>query len=190
MEGLTMSKLFAYRRSATVVAGGLLALVSIGGTAQAITDTIFKYSAPKTGYFTIDAMAMAPNGGSSAAEFGIAWDAGLTTGNNHCFNAGVNLPNGAHITGVAIFYKSGATSDVSVEFLRKNLANGTFVDVAIDDIADDTNTRQAAAIPLSSTLSHLVVDNAHYSYGFGICMGNSDTFYAARIGYTYTNAGD
>jgi hypothetical protein len=186
-----MSKLLKFPRSATVVAGSLLALVSIGGAAQAITDTIFKYSAPKTGYFTIDAMAMAPDGTSSADDFSITWATGLfTSTNGPCFNSGINLPNGAHITAIVVFYKSAATSDLDVTVLRKKLSDGTANTLAGQAIPDDSDARAFASIPLSSTPANLVIDNAHYSYGFGVCLGDGDTFYAARIRYTYSNAGD
>jgi hypothetical protein len=190
MEGLTMNKLFTFPRSATVAAGSLLALALIGGTAQAITDTIFKYSAPKTGYFTIDSMAMGPDGDVAANDFNISWGVGLTTSSNSCFNTGVNLPTGATITAFVVFYKSAAASDLDVSVFRKKLSDGTLNTIAGQAIADDSDTRVSASVLLSSTPVNLVIDNVHYSYGFGVCLGAGDVFHAARVRYTYTNAGD
>jgi hypothetical protein len=176
-------------RPATVAAASLCAILAIAGAAQAVTDTVFKYTTPKIGFFTVDAMALAPDGSSNVAFFN-DWDGGLAalTGNGACYNTGVNLPNGATITQFSVWAASGATGDPRSSLRRKKLSDGSFDILAQTLLADDTGTRkvQHIAVPAADA----VVNNNLYSYGFGTCPGVGDTFYAARISDTYQNAGD
>jgi hypothetical protein len=56
--------------------------LALSGAAQAITDNVFRYTNPRTGHFPIHAMAMAPDGDSSANDYFI--DCRLSTGNIRC----------------------------------------------------------------------------------------------------------
>ena len=47
--------------------GGFVAALLVGGAAQAITDTAFRYSTPKTGYLQI------PNAASVAMDSGASY---------------------------------------------------------------------------------------------------------------------
>jgi hypothetical protein len=67
-------KRFSSRHPVTVVAGSLLAVVSIAAIAQAATDTIYKYSTPKIGTFSISHLAMSPD--SDAADYTIELNGG------------------------------------------------------------------------------------------------------------------
>jgi hypothetical protein len=183
-----MRNLAGYPRSAAAGAAVALAVVAAVGTAQAITDTVFKYSTPKTGFFTIDAMALAPD--NSGALYFNDWDDGLeaSAGNTACFNAGVNLPNGATITQVSVWAESAAFGNPNSNLRRKKLSDGSFDILAQAQLVDDTQTRkvQHVAVPAADA----VVNNNLYSYGFGFCPAEDDVFYVARISYTYQNAGD
>jgi hypothetical protein len=184
-----MRNLVGYPRSAAAGAAVALAVVAAVGTAQAITDTVFKYSTPKTGFFTIDAMALAPDGDVNLHFFN-TWDDGLrpAANNDRCFNAGVNLPNGATITQLSLWYKRSG-SNVSVTFIRKKLADGA-VNFAVVTLVDDSNTRKVEHIQINPAVA--AVNNNLYSYGLGVCLGDvpDNAFYSARISYTYTTAGD
>ena len=88
------------RRVALAAAGGLLAALTLSGAAQAITDTVFRYTTPKTGHFGIDVMAMAPDRTDAADDYLVSWSGVLGTGNALCFNTGVNLPNHDAVVGL------------------------------------------------------------------------------------------
>jgi hypothetical protein len=181
------------RTIAIVAAGGFAAALIMAGTAHAITDTIFKYSAPKTGYYALDPIAFAPSQSSNTYVIGDVPDALYdTNGLNSCFGTGVNLPQGATMTVFAAWYSSDTTGNVNVWLGRNKLGDGTFDYVAKLASTDTTKTRRAMnmRIPASSVAT---VDNARYSYHVGVCFGTSGAnsrFYGGRIAYTYTNAGD
>jgi hypothetical protein len=185
-----MRNLAGYPRSAAAGAAAALAVVAAVGTAQAITDTVFKYSTPKTGFFTIDAMALAPDG-SNSLNFSNTWLSGLSpaAGNVRCFNAGVNLPNGATITQLSVWYKRAAGS-VTVHLIRKKLADGEGNFLATASLSDSANTRKVEHFQIDA--ADAVVNNNLYSYGLGLCpfAQPDSTYYSARVAYTYTNAGD
>ena len=184
-----MKKLFTSRRLAVAAAGGLLVALSLSGVAQAVTDKIFQYTTAKTGYFAIHPMAMVPDGAESASTYHVGWNgAGLHTTGGGCFSTSVNLPNGTTMTGLAIWYSSGTGGNPQMVILRYKLADGTSDFVADKVFADDSATRNEGIAPINATFA--VVDNAHYAYGFGTCLNANDSFYGARIAYTYTNAGD
>jgi len=178
------------RRVALIAAGGLFAALALSGAAQAITDNIFRYTTPKNGYFTIHVMAMTPDSNASANDYLIDVGGHLSTGaNNLCFVTGVNLPNGATMTRLAVWYTSGAASDPVVNLVRETLANGVTNVITIPNTFDDSGTRTLSntAIPNNALAK---VNNGQYAYGFSICPGSDTTFHGARITYTYNSAGD
>jgi hypothetical protein len=175
--------------SATIVAGGILAIGPLGGTASAATDTVYKYATPKTGYYSISAKAMTPDGDTSAASYFISSGVGVTTQNNGaCFGTGVNLPQGAKATVVTVFYSSGATSNISAKLNRKSFTDGNVDTIASKTFTDNTQARKMGNLPITASLAG--IDNLHFSYSLDICLGKNDGFESARIAYTYTNAGD
>lgn len=178
------------RRVALVAAGGLLAALALSGAAQAITDNVFRYTTPKTGHFSIHVMAMAPDGNISANDYITDWGGTLSTGMaNHCYITGVNLPHGATMTRLTVWYTSNGSSDPIVNLIRETLANGTTNVITIPNTFDDSGTRtQSNTVIPNNTLAK--VNNAQYAYGFGICLGNGTVFHGARITYTYNTAGD
>jgi hypothetical protein len=180
---------FTSRKLAVAAVGGLLAATCFSGAGLAVTDTIFKYTTEKTGYFGIDAMAMAPAGNLSADDYVIDWVGGLFANSTQCFNTGVNLPNGATITQLAIWTTSGTVSNPFVWFLRKKLTDGVPNTIVNAVASDNSATRKQKNFSIANT-AVAVVNNAQYVYGLGVCVGDDDVFHAARITYTYTNAGD
>jgi hypothetical protein len=178
------------RRVALAATGGLLAALTLSGAAQAITDTVFRYSTPKNGYFTIHVMAMTPDSNASANDYLIDVGGTLSTGTaNLCFVTGVNLPHGATMTRLAVWYTSNGSSIAVVNLVRETLANGTTNVITIPDTGDGSGTRTLSntVIPNNALAK---VNNAQYAYGFGICLGNGTVFHGARITYTYNTAGD
>lgn len=173
----------------TVVAGGLTAML-LTAAAYAVTSDVFQYSTPQTGYFSIDRMAMTPTDDPAAADFtiDITSGEGLSTGVTHCFNSGVNLPEGATIVRMTVWYSSVAESNPAFSILRQKLVDGQTDVVAFKNGNDDSGLRKT--LTANANVSFAAVDNTRFSYGFRACIGQLDAFYAARIQYTYTNAGD
>ena len=105
-----------------------------------------------------------------------------------CFNAGVNLPNGARIKSIRFFYQSDATSDFYGTLVRANPATGTSSRIAEVTPANDADVRTSASDNIA--LAKQPVKNASFQYGVGVCPFDGTTFLGARITYTYKNAGD
>jgi hypothetical protein len=135
-------------------------------------------------------MAMAPDGADSL-NYSIDWFGSLTpTSGEGCFNTAVNLPQGATITKVSVWYSSGATGDTFVDFRRLQVSNGQGSSVAFEFITDDSGIRKPAHVTFFGTPADLVVNNNQFAYALGVCLGAGDRFFGARVAYTYTHAGD
>jgi hypothetical protein len=174
-----------------IIAATSLAIVAaVSPAAQAATDTIYKYTTPKTGYFAISPLAMAAD--SEGADFFANFSGGsikLNANSNTCFMTGVNLPNGATITGVAVFYSSGGSFSPNFQMLQHKLSDGTLTTIANESLTDNTGSRKSKALTLQTP--DVKVNNLANVYSFATCLGQpSNTFFGARIVYTYDNAGD
>ena len=177
------------RHVAVAAAGGILVALSFGGVAQAITDSVFRYDMPKTGFYTIDAIAMAPDSSPTAASYGNIAGNGLGgSQGTRCFNTGVNLPQGVTVTAVTFWYKSGVGGNPSGSLLRHKLSDGTQDVIANNTFVDDSNVRTGGALPVVPTFA--TINNNAFSYGFSACPNAGTSFFAARIAYTYRTAGD
>src|SRR5689334_18036604 len=93
-----------------IVVIALVATTAAIGTAQAITDSFFLYSSPRTGYFTISPAALSPDADGADYIIGFSGGAKLQMNSNRCFVTGVNLPQGAKITQMRVFYTTGGTN--------------------------------------------------------------------------------
>jgi len=177
-------------RVALVTIGGLLAALSLGGVAQAVTDTIFRYTTVKTGYFGIDAMALAPQNSHAAGQLSSNWDvvAGASVSADGCYNTGVHLPQGATITQLAVYLTGNTGGSYNVALYRHKNTDGTTDRMAFQNLNGNGIRKQFnIAIP-NNTIA--LVSNTGYTYGFGVCMDNTAIFHSARVAYTYTHAGD
>jgi len=176
----------------TAAAVGLSIAVVIGGVAVAITSGDFTYSPARAGYFTINALAMSPDGSGGATGYSIEFASQSLRRNNGlsgCFVTGVNLPNGARISNLAWWYSSGPGGEPSFILFRHALGNGAVTNIAARFVGSDTGARTLdySAIPQSA---NTIVDNAKASYSVGLCLGPNDRFSGARIGYGFNSAGD
>jgi hypothetical protein len=178
---------FLTRNIAVLAASAVALVLVIGGAAHAVTDTVFKYTNPRTGFFTIDPMALTPD--PDFRTYTTSYNAGNLTGTG-CFNTGVNLPNGATITALTVWFASGASSDPSFFFVRRDLTTGnpdTFVNGV--SVHDDSTARKGHTFKIPNT-AIAKVDGVH-SYGFGVCFPDAtNSFLGARVAYTFTTAGD
>ena len=91
-----------YSRIAAGLAAGAIAGLFLSGAAQAITDTVFRYSAPKTGYYSIHPAAMAPQKSTLNYEINYSDGALYISTINSCHQTGLNLPQGAKITSLRV----------------------------------------------------------------------------------------
>jgi hypothetical protein len=187
-----MKACLSARHVAAAAAGGIFAALSFSGIAQAITDTVFKYTVPKTGYYSIDRTAMYPGSTNSGADYQVGTSTpglGLITGQNACFQTGVHLPHGATVTLVRIWHRfSGATGNPHIRLRSQMLADGIPIDIASREFTSNVVTRTATNLVL--TPGHTKIDNFARAYGLIVCIYPDDIFFAARITYTYENAGD
>jgi hypothetical protein len=183
-----MQAYLTLRNAVMAAVVGILIALSWTGVAQAVTDAVFRYSAPKTGYFAIDVMAMSPS--SDNSDYHNDWELLRTvSGGLSCFNAAVNLPSGATITGLAVYYQSAAATNPDFHLRRHAFTDGQTNIIAAKAVLNDTNQRTVANVPIDAAFA--VVNTTQYSYGFGVCLGSpTDAFYSARIRYTYYTAGD
>jgi hypothetical protein len=179
-----MTTRVSFRKIAVVAVGGIF-VVSLGGIAQAVTSNVFRYSATKTGYYVASAFVFSPLNSTATYEID-SGDSALSSSGANCFVGGINLPNGATITGATVWYKT-IGGEPSVQLLTHRLSDGLAFNLGSRTFADDTNTRKAGNITVPAGQ---VVNNAAFSYGAYVCLNSSDVFYALRIRYTYDNAGD
>jgi hypothetical protein len=171
--------------AASFVAGGFLVALFLSGTAQAITETVFKYSTPQTGWLMIPAAAFVP---VKTTNYSIS-NMGYITANTGqvCFLAPVNLPHKAQMTKLALWYSSINNNDVIIDLWRQR--------------SDTTAAAQIVHLfppPTSGLLrgdndditDMGTIDNQQFAYHVHLCLNNSALFTRARITYTYNNAGD
>jgi hypothetical protein len=187
-----MTPVSAVRAFAICSSAAAMLALSCGGIAHAITDTIFQYKTPKTGYFSISPMAFAPEQAGYVNAFIIDAPASVSPTPEHgiCMVAGLNLPDGAQIRSFAAWVSSDLDRGVAFLVFRSNPATGDFTALTQMESDDVTQKRVAMTLPASEG-PVLKVNNKHFNYGAMICLqtGNSK-FYGGRITYTYTDAGD
>jgi hypothetical protein len=173
------------------IAAAILVASASFATAAYATETQYRYTTPKTGYFSISAGAMAPTTISAFNDYFVSnGTLFVNTGSEQCFNAGVNVPTGAKITGLAMFYRS-ANSHFRVRLQRYRFTDGALTDIINRTITDSSSTRTPLALTASAADAATKVSNVQYNYVFNLCLNHpSQEFYGARIIYTYTNAGD
>lgn len=180
------------RAAAIVSAAAALLALSYGGVAHAITESIFRYNNPKTGYFSIGPMALAPDSDVSATRYTVNSPlsafpsaAGVT-----CFVSGINLPNNAQIKTFSIWYSSDANSSVVALLYRSNPANGSANELGRLTSSDTSQSRLALTLPIPASAA-TTVNNLHFNYGLRVCLSTVlSSFYGARVTYTYADAGD
>jgi hypothetical protein len=180
-------------RAARLVAAAFVPFGAVGaaGYAVAITSNAFTYSPALNGAVMIDAMDLAPDDSESAQNYSINF-----TGNVHrtntdvgCYVTGLNLPQGAKLVELRVFYKSSDQWNPTVYIMRHTPSTGVFTEILVEVISNNENVRKAIAYDLT-TNGDRTINNATFGYGFGVCIGSLDVFYGARLAYSYTSAGD
>lgn len=128
---------------------------------------------------TIHPMAFAPHstGSGNVADFYNNWKSGSLTGDG-CYNAGVDLPDGAQINQLKIYFKSTDDDNVIIVLYATEIATGKLKSIVSESILDDDDVRK----PKKFVVSH-TVDMKKYMYGIGVCPYFNGVFYGARIKY-------
>jgi hypothetical protein len=172
--------------------GGLVLALAFPGAAKAITDTNFRYSAPKTGYLTITAAAFTP-GVSASAYINNGAVISPSTTNLTCWYAPVNLPHGATMSQLALWYVSESPDLVIIQLIRRTLANAAEGQIVSESAPASGGLYRRASYPITGAMQ--TADNARHGYYIRMCLqydgsGSSPQYHGARITYTYTSAGD
>jgi hypothetical protein len=164
-------------------------LIAGAGSAYAITSDSFDYSTPQTGLFSIAPTDLVPDSAAGMNDYTISADgASLATGSPNCFNKGLNLPQGARLGRVEVWYRSIRFSTFPrVMLVAARLSDGIVTVLTDTNLPDNTGARISQVVEIGG--GHRV-DNFGNGYGFSFCLLGGDLFYGARITYRYRDAGD
>jgi len=180
-----MRNSFTYKRI-LFAAGGFALALFFGGAAFAITDTVFKYPSPTPRNKMYPAAAFGPqNSPAGYSNNGNLHTSGTTT----CFTAPVNdLPQGAKISSLAMWYSKNDTETDGFGLFRVNVNTQALDQIALIVVPNSSGAYRKVAVSITDP-SFQVIDNNTYVYYINQCLSASETFQAARISYTITNAG-
>jgi hypothetical protein len=182
-----MALRFTYPRLAAGLAAGAIAGLFLSGVAYAVTSNVFRYSVPKTGWYSINPSDLSPD--FEGRTYTINYTSGSIASNSSgCFQTGLHLPDRATITGLSAWSQEGTDSGVEVWIFRERLSDGLGDNLLKDFSHDTSGLRVGKLYQISGPAAR--INNRAYSYGFAICLNNATSaFYSARIAYTYDNAG-
>ena len=169
-----------------------LAGVSLGPTAQAVTDTAFRYSTAQSGYLMIPAAALVPSSNTSQYDLQSGFRIITASAAQVCFYATVNLPNGARLTGLRTWYLRPANPDVFFVNLRRVGVPGTLtIEIAAGDQNIQLPVRGTYGVGVTPVTAGMeIIDNQRYAYYLQYCIANDSQIYTTRVDYTYRTAGD
>jgi hypothetical protein len=180
-------------RIALVAVGGLLAVLSFGGVAQAATENAFRYSSPKSSSLMLSAADFVPSSTFSSENYRFEETGIKTTSiSQRCFVAPVHLPQGATIKQLKAFYRRPNAADVVFVHLRR--VNTTGPAVSGDPVANEVPTvapvTPGGSFTYAANASRNIVNNVQFAYRVELCIANTGSLIHARVDYTFTNAGD
>jgi hypothetical protein len=188
-----MSTSFTARRwlntAAFFAAGCVVTACLIGGAAHAITDSVFRYATPQRGFLQLDPAGFIPmtNEGPGSYRIFYVYNAFIQTAvDGACFSKSVELPDGAKISAVNVWFETRAR----VSLYRHEPAAGGST-VMADETFHSAQTRVRPGTMSVSNPALRTVDTRNYSYALIVCLPHTDDyFFGARVNYTYANAGD
>lgn len=182
-------KLSGSKRSIIALVAGVAIGLMFLGTAAAVRSGKFVYSSPKTGFISLSPSDFTPDNVPGAEYFNDWTVSALTnTDPGACFNAGVNLPQGAIIKWIDFYYDSGPNTDFFGRFIRQDFLAATSVDLGFVNPVDDSGLPTIASAAIAPSVAK--VKNAQYAYMVGVCPFDDTAFHGVRIEYTYKSAGD
>jgi hypothetical protein len=188
-----MKKLINWRAIVVPTSTAVLVALLLSGAANAITDTVFRYSTPQTGYLAIPANVFTPLDDSTLYNVQNRSQLRLDTDDFACFVTPVNLPQGADMTDLTVWYQNHSAG-LAVSLLRKtnlDIFNG-FKELARRILPrGDASVTQEANRSIAGP--DAIVDNKDNHYWLEYCARNAaqdGVLNSVRITYTYKNAGD
>jgi hypothetical protein len=185
-----MRKHITLRRAAYFAAGAIATACLLGGAAQAITNTVFRYSTPQRGYLMLDPVGFVPltNEGPGSYNIFYYYSGGIsTTAANSCFGKSIELPQGARLTSLQVWYKKR----VSVTLLRHKPSDGSVTHLVDKTFATAQATIRPANTVIVAGPNVKTINNQVFGYGLVICLPQTaGSFYGARVTYSYQTAGD
>jgi hypothetical protein len=169
-----------------------LNLMIAGGAAHAITDTVFRYSTPQTGFLNIPPTAQVPQWDIYAYLHFNNGVLRVSTNAEACFAAPVYLPERATVREFAAWYSNGGGT---LSLTLSRMANSTTFggeQIATTALSDTGGVGIYAKAKKSVSGGAAEIDNSRFSYWMGYCAVNAvnATLLNVRITYTYRNAGD
>jgi hypothetical protein len=173
-------------RHLAIALTGILIGFTLSGVAYAISAAGFRYSTPQTGYVTIAGGAFTP------LDQNVAFFKGgdeLVSSTGSCFFAPVNLPQGAKLTELAMWYAKNDASAKSLLVARMSLSTRSTTTISSVGASNTGGGFQSTAAAVTAT-SVQTVNNKAYAYFLQTCLSNTEEFVSARLTYTYTKAGD
>jgi hypothetical protein len=176
----------------SVVAAASLTIAFFSESAKAITDTVFRYSTPQTGHFMIPPAAL-----NATTDFPPYRNEGfrltnLGTSAQTCLQAPVNLPQGAVIKSIRIWYgrqTSNATFFADLKRVRLTATGPSTLPPIAGSGDDEPPINDGFSVIVYDAAAH-TVDNRLNLYYLELCIASGAVFYSARIDYTYDTAGD
>ena len=78
--------------------------------------------------------------------------------------------------------------DVSSVLFRQHLSDDGVDTVGAQPSTTTTGLRVSYRVAIDPNFA--VVNNARYTYAFNVCLSPGGVFFNARLGYSYTSAGD
>jgi hypothetical protein len=186
-----MTKAFTPRILIAAASAALITGALFSPAAQAITDTVFRYSTPKTAHLGLMPAAFTP-GILTSNYFNSGEALTPATTNQTCWFAPVNLPHGAKMTALAMWYMLESPDLAIIQLVRTKFSDGAETQIVSESAPADGGYRPVN-YPITGAVQ--VVDNQRYGYYVRVCLeydgaGTSPSFRGARVTYTYTNAGD
>jgi hypothetical protein len=154
------------------------------GATVAFSGTAFA----ERGYLSIHPMSLAPASSGTVSGSGYFQNGiSLRLLGAGCFSTGLNLPQGAIVRRVELYYRSSTDFDPSFYLYRTKPGIDTH-DLLIGVTGmEDSGLPKSMVVPVARNLA--VVKNDIYLYGFAVCMGKQDVFDGARIIYTFDPLG-
>ena len=153
-----------------------------------VVSNKYKYPNTRTGWYTLSPSDFTPD--HVLTDYFNSWIGAelASTDTTACYNAGIHLPQGAKITWVDFYYRSGAAGDFYGEIVRQEVATGTGESLGAVIPLDDSDVPTSSSVNIVPGLQK--VKNAIYAYMVGVCPNDSGYFHGVRVEYTYKNAGD
>jgi hypothetical protein len=176
------------RRFYLRLAAGLTAAAGLTSAADALTSNAFRYSAPRTGAYSINAAALSPDS-NSLTYSNRSLASSLTSPGVGCFVTGLNLPDRASLTGLTVWYRKNSANSMVFYLYQNRLSSGSEQTILAREPATTSGDRSERSFPIPRGVT--IANNAN-SYGFAVCFNSNNLayFYGARITYKYTTAGD